>query len=251
MLDIGVYMCHLIVKINDVEVFSLNIDGQMSTEIPINMGILESGIQSIEVIGLPVKGKKELEKNSYIRYKVILYDVSNGEFKLLEVLDNNYTPPVQKGIPVVSHKSTFEAKVPYKLEAWQNGINLKDINFNLKERLIIEYSKIVNLINSEQYTDFINIYKKREQNNAISMYLDEAEANNRIEKIVEDIKNGFKAIPVTSKVILEYSAYGKLASLKRNDGYSALYLDNEKSNEEIILQIAFYIPQGKAEFEVI
>ena len=83
------------------------------------------------------------------------------------------------------------------------------------------------------------------------MYLDEAEANNRIEKIVEDIKNGFKAIPVTSKVILEYSAYGKLASLKRNDGYSALYLDNEKSNEEIILQIAFYIPQGKAEFEVI
>lgn len=251
MLDIGAYMCHLIVKINDVEIFSLNIDGQMSTEIPINMGILESGIQSIEVTGLPVKGKKELEKNSYIRYKVILYDVSDGEFKLLEILDNNYTPPVQKGIPVISHKSTFEAKVPYKLETWQNGINLKDVNFNLKERLIIEYNKIITLINSKQYTKFINIYKKREQNNAISMYLDEAEANYRMEKVIEDIKNGFKAKHITSNIILEYSAYGKLVSLKRNDGYSALYLDNEKTNEEIILQIAFYIPQGKAEFEVI
>ena len=58
-------------------------------------------------------------------------------------------------------------------------------------------------------------------------------------------------MPVLESSILELSAYGKLASLKRNDGYSALYLDKEDADEELILQITFYIPEGKDEFEVI
>ena len=124
-LDVGTYMCHLIIKINDVEVFSLNIDGQMSTEIPINMGILESGMQAIQVIGLPANGEKELEKESYIRYKVMLYDVSGDKFVLIKNFENQYTPAVKKGIPIIVHESTFEAEVPYKLEAWQKEKILK------------------------------------------------------------------------------------------------------------------------------
>ncbi|MCD1118637.1 hypothetical protein [Chryseobacterium turcicum] len=251
MLDIGTYMCHLVVKINDVEVFSLNVDGQMSTEIPINMGILESGSQSVEVIGYPVKRKKELEKDSYIRYKVLKYDVSNNQFKLLETLENNYTPPIKTGIPIIAHKSIFEAEVPYKLEAWQNGINLNDANFDVKKLFVTEYTKIVDLINAGRYDEFIDIYKKREINNATSMYLDESDINNRMEKIIDDIKNGFKAMPLSDTVILDLSSEGKLGSLKRSDGYSALYLDNDESDEEIILQIAFYMPEENGELMVI
>lgn len=43
-LDVSALMCHFQIKINDVEVFSLDIDGQTSADIPINQGILESGI---------------------------------------------------------------------------------------------------------------------------------------------------------------------------------------------------------------
>lgn len=251
MLDIGNFMCHLIVKINDVEVFSLNVDGQMATEIPINMGVLSSGIQNIEVIGYPLKGENHLHKESYIRYKPILYDVENNKFNFLEILDNRNTPAVVDGVEFIIHKSTFEAKVPYELDAYQNGVNLKDVNFDLKEKLILEYSKIVRLINTNDLQNFVKKYSKKESNNAISMYLTKDESNNRMQNILADINLGFKAAPISNDVMIEYMGYGKLASLKRLDGLSALYLENDETNEELILQINCFIPEGKTEFEVI
>lgn len=49
-LDCSALMCYFEVLINDVCVFSLNVDGQASMDIPINTGILEKGEQNIETI---------------------------------------------------------------------------------------------------------------------------------------------------------------------------------------------------------
>lgn len=251
MLDIGTFMCHLIIRVNDVEVFSLNIDGQMSTEIPINMGILSSGIQDIEVIGYPLKGEMHLHKDSYIRYKPILYDVENNQFRLLETLDNRNTAPVKDHDKFLIHKSTFEAKVPYVLEAFQNGVNLKNANLDIKEKLISEFSKIVKLINTNDLQNFVKSYSKKEINNAKSMFLGAGESKDRMQKILDDITSGFKAAPISNDVHVEYMGYGKLATLKRTDGLSALYLENDETNEELILQINYFMPEGGEELEII
>jgi hypothetical protein len=250
-LDCTAFMCFFQIKINDVEVFSLNVDGQTTADIPINHGILESEIQEIEVRVLPLSGTKALHKNAYVRYKLVEFDVSSGKFELINQLENHQTPPVVEGIPFTISKSKFQSNVTYKLAAWQNSLNLKDLKINIKEKLIIEYNKIIHDLNSGNYQNFIEKCKKREKNVAFAMYLNESEAKNRLSKLTNDFKSGFKAKPISKDVIVEYSALGKLACLKSLNGLSALHLENSKTDEELLLPITFHIPEGKTEFEVI
>ena len=65
------------------------------------------------------------------------------------------------------------------------------------------------------------------------------------------IKSGFKAKQISKDVVIEYSAYGKLASLKKLDRMSALHLENIETKEDLLLPLTFHIPVGKTEFEVI
>lgn len=82
------------------------------------------------------------------------------------------------------------------------------------------------------------------------MYLTNEQSSKRVGKIIDHINKGYKAIPITNSSILDFSGYGKIVSLKRTDGYSALYLDNDEFDEEIILQLAFFLPEDKEEFEI-
>ena len=100
-------MCYFEVRINDVCVFSLNVDGQATMDIPINSEVLEKGKQEIEIRVLPLSGGKELHKESYLRYKVIEYDVSSGDFKFVQQFENFQTAPANKNIPIIIHKSVL------------------------------------------------------------------------------------------------------------------------------------------------
>ncbi|QYS87039.1 hypothetical protein JJC03_03455 [Flavobacterium oreochromis] len=95
-LDCSAVMCYFTIKINDVEIFSLNVEGQIASDIPINNGILEKGEQIIEITMYPLKGEKELHKEAYVRYKVIEFDVSSGDFKYLNQFQEHQTIPVKK-----------------------------------------------------------------------------------------------------------------------------------------------------------
>ncbi len=251
MLDCSALMCYFQIKINDVEVFALNVDGQTATDIPINQGILESGNQEIEVRCFPLTGTYSLHKEAYVRYKIVAFDVSSGDFQFLEQFENNQTPPVTEGLPFTSHKSSFKAEVPYKLDAWQNGLDLKKVDFEIKPKLYDAYMRISVDIQNGNYAKFAESFKKREQNMASAMYLSFNEANERIEKLIYDFSHGFEVAPIPEDAVVELSAYGKLACLKRLNGMSALFLENKETEEELILQPTFFIPEGKTEFEVI
>ena len=249
-LDCSALMCYFQIRINDVEVFSLNVDGQGSMDIPINQGILQKGVHEIEVRMSSLSGTHQLHKEAYVRYKVIEFDVSSGDFKFIKQFENHQTPAVQKGLPFIMQKSRFEANVSYKLDAWQKGKDLKDIK-DIKSKLLFTYNKIISDINNGNHDNFIKAYSKRENNISTSMYLNETEKKTRIKKLISNFSTGFKAMPLSKDVIVEYSAYGKLVCLKRLNGMSALYLENKETDEELILPITFFIPEGKTEFEVI
>lgn len=250
-IDCSALMCYFQVLINDVEVFALNVDGQATMDIPINQGILESGIQEIEVRVTPLEGAKELDKEAYVRYRVNEFDVSSGDFKFIKQFSNHQTTPVIKGVPILINKSKFEADVSYKIDAWQKGIKLKEVKFDIKKKLLFAYNSFVTDINNGNYQYFINAVTKRENNFAKMMYLNDSESNTRIKKLTDDFSSGFKAIPINEAAVVEYSGYGKLVSLKRINGMSALYLIHPETEEELVLPITFYIPEGKTEFEVI
>jgi len=249
-LDSSALMCYFEVLINDVCVFSLNVEGQATMDIPINSGILEKGEQNIEIRMLPLSGTTELHKEAYVRYKVIEYDVSSGDFKFVKQFENLQTTPVQKNIPVVIHKSVFLANVSYKLNAWQNGVDLKGVDFDVKKSLITKSEEIINALNNKNYTLFAQQLSKKEANNATAMYLTTEESKNRISRIIAECEDGFKAMPIDKDVYIEYSANNRLATLKRRNRNSALYLENSKTNEEVLLDIRFSMIKGSSDFEI-
>lgn len=250
-LDFSAVSCHFHISVNDVELLSMEIDGQTRADVPINHLILESGSQTIEMKALPLKDQATLHKDACVRYRVNVFDMSSGDYVFIKQFEEFYTPGVKEDIPVTFHKSSFEAEVPYILDAWQHSENLKELKTDIKAILVAEYHKIINQINDRHYKEFIEQYAKRERNNAIAMYLTEDEAQNRIKKLIYDFDNGFVGQPVGSDIFVEYSAYGKLACLKRKNGLSALYLENMQTEEELVLQLAFHIPNGKTAFEII
>jgi ribosomal protein S20 len=247
-LDCSAVMCYFIIKINDVEVFSLNVEGQIASDIPINNGILEKGSHTIEITMLPLLGEKELHKEAYVRYKVIEYDVSSGDFKYLNQFEEQHTTPVKKGIPFIKQVSVFNANVNYKLDAWQNSQNIKELEIDVKKELIKKYNEIINEINSGQFDKVISKMKKKFENLAISMYLNKNEAEQKVSNLLSDFKEGFKAQKLTGTEIVQYAGNNKLACLKKANGKHALNLINDKK-EEMDLMFYFYVPKGKTELE--
>ncbi|WP_185145040.1 hypothetical protein [Apibacter muscae] len=55
MLDFSAFQCFFQIRVNDVEIFSFNVEGQTSIDIPINQGILESGECTVEVKVFPLQ----------------------------------------------------------------------------------------------------------------------------------------------------------------------------------------------------
>ncbi len=250
MIDFSASACMFEIRINDYPVITQNIEGQVSTYIPINYAVLESGEQVVSATMLPLLGETTIHPKANLRFKIMLFDVTNDfvyqeQFKEYQsVIDFN------KKLPVLKYAVTFIAEIPYVLKAWQNGQDLSKIK-EVSEKLVVAYQYIGRLINNKRYDTFKAIIERRENNMATSMYLSTQETQSRVLGLISDFKSGFKVMPISKGVVVQIYGNGKVAALKKINGESALYLYNEETKEELMLDITFYIPEGKTAFEVI
>ena len=132
----------------------------------------------------------------------------------------------------------------------QNPQDLRKID-NLRALVNSAYRKIEDLINNGQYDEFAALTQKREDNIAACFYLSEKEKNKRFTDLVKEIKTGFKIVPFSKEDTMLIYGYGKLVSLKKPDGSSALLLYNEKTGEELTLEIRLHLEQGSGELTII
>lgn len=250
-IDFSASACMFEIRVNDYPAIMMNIESQVASTIPINYTILKSGKQTISLTILPLLGETQLDINANVKFDIKLFDVTN-DFIFKEMFGAYQSKKIEedKILPVINYHSTFVAEVPYELKAWENGKNLKDIK-DLNKKLFKAYADISEYIKSKKYDSFVKVIAKREENMAKSMYLSKEEALSRTNELIEDFKNGFKIMPIDSTSILHICGNGKVASFKKTNGESALYLLNKDTQEELMLDITFYIPEGKTEFEVI
>ncbi|MFZ4398510.1 MAG: hypothetical protein ACOYO1_00635 [Bacteroidales bacterium] len=248
-IDFNAAACFFEIRINDVPVESMNIKGQLSTISPINHLILESGKQVVDFIILPTLDNLTLNEKVEFSASIDLYDVE-GAFKLFEKNDLFEISDPPTGLPFIKHKSDFLAKVPYKISSWQNSTNLNDVE-DLRKLVDKAYKRIENLINAKQYNIISELFKQRENNTCISMYLSEEEKSKRINGLIDDFQNGFVVVPTSPEDIMFIYGYGKLVSLKQKNGDSALHLKNDKTGEEMTLEIMFHLEKGKQELSII
>jgi hypothetical protein len=230
----------------------MEVGGQISSNVPVNYTIYNSGEQFVKAIVKPLSGQESLHPEASLRFNIRLYDVANNEFKHIKDFPETAVQKVEENqkIPILKTATEFKAEIPYSLTKWTDGENLEDIE-NFKEKIITAYDKLSNLLKEEKYNEFTEKIKVREKNMATSMYLSNSESNARINGLLEDAKNGFKVMPFPKDTILRFYGYGKLATFKKLNGEPAFYLYNPETKEELMIDQMFYIPKGKTELEII
>ena len=239
------------IKINDVPLLILNVEGQASTMVPMNHLILESGIQELSINVIPVIGNTNFIKNSSYRSVIKLFDVSNG-FKFEKDILFYKMTDIKEGelMPAFSYQDVFYAEVPYNLVAWKYSEDLSEID-DLRTMLDEQYIKLENIISNRQYNTLKSLIQEREDNIEKSMYLDKEERNSRFDELIEDFENGFTIIPHTAKDKLIIFGNNKLVSLIKEDGNSALMLNNEETEEELNIEVKFHIKSNCLELSII
>ncbi|GGH19868.1 hypothetical protein [Pedobacter zeae] len=249
-IDFSASACLFEIRVNDYPVIHMNVEGQVASNIPINYAILKSGIQFISVTILPNLGDLELHPKSEVKFNIKLFDCTS-DFVFDQQFGEYQSEIVgEKKIPVLKYVNSFKAEVPYQLEAWQKGKNLKNIK-DCREKLELAYRKVIRMIMDGRFDDYNKLISKREENMAISMYLSKGESNARVAELIADFKSGFKISNIPKDSLMFLCADNKVAFLKKLNGESALCLENNETQEELMLDISFYIPEGKEEFEVI
>lgn len=251
MIDFSAAACSFEIRVNDIPVFALEIKGQISSNIPVNYAILQSGRQTISSRVLPLTGNAVLEAGAELRYNIQLFDVMDG-FEFKEQISGYKSPAISPGemIPVFTNSMSFDATVPYTTGKWTNGLNLRNIN-RLDEQLRHAYNQVAVTIDSGDYELFKEAIAQREARMKTSMYLTDQESDARLNALIRDFRSGFGIMPVTEDAVTVFSGYGKMASLQRPGGGSALYFYNKETQEELMLDVAFYLPEGAQQLEII
>jgi hypothetical protein len=251
-LDFSAAFCLFEVRVNDVLVFTMNLEGQTSTMIPINSAILESGKQQVAIKVLPLAGQKFLHPSAQFKYNIKVFDAANdlnfktqlpGEYAVAKV------EPVKKQ-NVLTQTAMFDATVPFTIKAYQNGKDLASVN-GLKDKMHDAYQQLAGLIKKADVEQIKKLIANRESLTAVTMYLNKEEAADRMAGMVNNLKSGFKLEPIPADAIVKIFGNGKLATLIRPNGEPALILKNEKDHEELQLEFSFFIPSGRTDLEII
>jgi hypothetical protein len=241
--------CFFEIRVNDVPLICLNLEGQASTILPVNHLVPESGKQVADFTILPTFGKLKLSENASFSATLQLYDVEGG-FKLVEERNLYKTQEIKADLPSIKYKCDFDALVPYKITSLQNSTDLNDID-NLRSMVDQAYKKLEKLINAKQYTLFTENLKLREDNICKSMYLSDMEKSERMGGLVEDFKNGFVVVPSSPQDIMTIYGNGKLVGLRTPKGESALRLYNSETKEGMNLDVLFHLEKGSSELTII
>jgi hypothetical protein len=228
-LDFSAALCLFEVRVNDVLVFTLNLEGQASSMIPINSAILQSGKQEISIKVLPLAGQKVLNPNAQFKYNIKVFDAAK-DLNFKEQLPGEYAvvkvDPAKKQTSL-SQTTSFNAEVPYTINAYQTGTDLKSVS-GLKEKLTAAYQKLGELIAKGDLEQLKKLIANRESVAAVTMYLSKEESDDRMKGMLSDLKTGFKLMPTPANAVVKVFGNNKIAALVTPQGGSVIRLKNEK-----------------------
>lgn len=251
-IDFSATNCFIDIRVNDVCVFCLNVEGQVGTIVPVNNAILESGTQRVSYNILPMVGETNLRDSVDFHASVWLYDASGNHIEKVEEINHyNISQKTPTPIPLYKHENIFVAEVPYNIKAWQNSIYLRDFKTeDLRKMVDKAYKRIENIFEDGQYSQFIDMIEQRENNVATSMYLSEEEKKERGNGFLKILQTGFNVVPTSFPDIMVVYGDGKLVTLKKKNGSSAFVLKNFQG-QELNVELKFHLEQGNNELTII
>lgn len=228
--------------------------GSTDNELIINDLILKSGKQKLRIVLFPNKGNKIVDKLGIDYLKLGIYKYNEGYQSYVErksTLVCEFKLDKQQGeMPIIVKEWIFDAKVPYSLKNWENGVDLskedKDI---LTKEVVNYYNDLGKIINKGDKRSFLNIMEERDSevfkslyNDAILIKDDEEYMNNRLSKSIGSVQ------PIKNYRLMFYGN-GKIVTLENEKGETPLF--GEDKDNVYSYQIYLYRPALGKPLEVI
>ncbi len=252
--------CSGIILVDDVPVFKFlgkdTIDGLLDGSVPINHILLNSGKHRVTGKMYPRFGNKTLTENDgmSINFNVSNFDNWKGtKQKFLPEIKNpdayfdknNKITSKVNGLPYFEIGTEIEVELPFALDGWQNSIDLSKIKKeDLFQEAFRKFIEIHAIIKSHNAPMFLEISKEKEDLQTKAFYFDKQ----RKEEIRQSISNLFnenlKILPLNKQDLkIELWGYGKLVTLLRHDGTSAIQFkrDLKKGERNIEFDIKLHM----------
>ena len=246
MIDFSITACNADIKVNDISIFKMEINGQMGTKMPANNAIFKSGQQKFSIELTPLKGENMLHENAEARLAVELVDATNFDTISKESFDVLKSSANRHPVENLYKEFTFNAEVPYAITVLDEAQDLRTIP-HLEDKLKKAYMEIHSMMAEKEFSKLESILKAKDAVTAQMLYLSEEESAVRVEEVIADLKNkNTRMNPFPSEVVLTIAAGGKLASLKNKNGDAILAFEDGESETE--LHFSFYLPKGSDEF---
>ncbi|MBC7694633.1 MAG: hypothetical protein H7141_04215 [Burkholderiales bacterium] len=272
--------CAIEIWINDMVQFgTIDVTGGFSN-IPLNIGILNSGIQKLMIrIYSPYEDKRSLKSDSVtLEVKVEMNnereDLATSTlytFKPKKIIDINGKEVYDfDGKNMMEYNLEFNAKVPYNLIGWTKSKDLRKVP-DIEQKVKDFYSNFREKFASHDSIYFANAMYKKEVEIAQSLYLsgfsetakrwnDLLEAIND-EKLYENSMGIFKDIKLKDQKLEFYGDgrvagliyKGKVAKNARGVGYISKVKneDGKEYDDFFTFPLYLHIPEGSTELEII
>jgi hypothetical protein len=183
---------------------------------------------------------------SYITPLVITKEYEEGKFEFA-------------GKTYYEASFTFEAKIPYEVEGFENARDLREWDKEiLHKKLLQEYNKIKEIYQKKDYRNIARISYDNLKNQFVSEYQDRKYIDDVWTMLMDAYKlPTFEMQPIENYKVV-FLADGKLVALMQNTkdsrvrGNTSLWakFDRGEGIETLFCNRYFYIPKGEAEFEV-
>jgi len=254
-MQIGGGNCNFEIRVNDMSVWQhLRERGGISTNVPLNAYILESGIQEISIKIFPRKGETQLTKYANLSIEIRLYDdVDDPVLEYESILKYDLKMP-EEGMPVTAYKNTFIAKVPYKIKAWRDSQDLTKVK-DIEKKVLNFYQNYWQMWKNSDYNSIIELERRKEEVVAETMYLSKERILERAKNIKDIILEKEAILQPIDKYIMVYYAKNKVITLVLPNGDSLIHSiikgSNDEGDEILSTTIQLHMPEGSDKLEVI
>lgn len=262
--------CSGIVLINDVPVFSFlgkdTNEGIMDGSVPINHVVLQSGKYNVTGKIFPRFGQKTLTENDGMEISFNVSDIDNWKetkhsfFPQLSTPEasfdrnNKVTSPL-KGLPYFEIKTEIEIELPFVLDGWQNSIDLTKLDETvLKQKVIEYYTQLHAILKEHNASKFLELSREKEELQTKAFYFNSIRKQEIRDSIINLFNKNLEVLPLNpDELKLEIFGYGKLVSLLRIDGGSALQFKRNIAEGErnIELEVKLHVRTLEKGFSII
>lgn len=249
---VAVSQCTADIRINDVPIFRKSVDGDLTTELPINHHIEFSGIQEFSVTIRPLYGNAAFLSGEKCEVEIWRYDGSESKIVPLEQMcaGSLIVGEAEVMLPFKQYNQVFAADVSCPISRWNDCIEIKDSR-KVGPAVAAFFKKFGQTMADKQYSQYMEFVREREVKICRALLLGEEEVSKRNKMLFDFLNQGFVLQPLTGGKRLQLYAHNRVVTVLDKDYGPSLKFVNEDTDQALRIELLLGFKKGHVDLSVI